>query len=233
MEAAGLYTISSMQQLATVRDRPNISGALVEELREMIVDGRLPAGRLNEVSLAARLGVSRTPLREALGRLTAEGAVTSSPRIGFFIRELSSEEFAQIYPIRAILDVEALRLSGIPSTRRITHLENLNRAIRAAANTEKVISLDDQWHLDLLAGCPNPVLIDLIRQFMRRTRRYEIALMRERTNVHAAADNHQKILRALRRRDLPRACEALRENLEGGTQPVLDWLAAREKRAGK
>ncbi len=220
-----------MQSLSAVRDRPNLSDALVEELREWIVDGRLPEGeRLNEVRLAQRLGVSRTPLREALGRLAAEGAVASSPRIGFSVRPLSPQEFADIYPIRAILDPEALRLSGVPSPRRIARLETLNREILAAAQTEKVIALDDAWHLELLADCGNGVLIDLIRQFMRRTRRYEIALMRERAHVRGAADDHKKILAALSRGDLPRACEALRRNLQSGTKPILAWLEARERK---
>jgi DNA-binding GntR family transcriptional regulator len=211
-------------------DRPNISEALVVTLREMIVDGRLPAGeRLNEVHLAASLGVSRTPLREALGRLAAEDALTSSPRIGYSVRPLTVEEFRQIYPIRAILDPEALRLSGVPPPRRLARLAELNRKIFEASDPEDVIALDDEWHLALICDCPNRVLIGLIEQFMRRTRRYETALMRERSNVRGAADDHKKILASLRARDLSRACEALRRNLQSGIEPVLAWLAAREK----
>lgn len=224
-----------MQLLAAALDRPNLSEALVIALREMIVDGRLAAGeRLNEVQLAASLGVSRTPLREALGRLAAEEALSSSPRIGYSVRPLTAEEFRQIYPIRAILDPEALRLSGIPSPRRMAGLAALNRKILEASDPEDVITLDDEWHLELVADCPNRVLLGLIEQFMRRTRRYETALMRERSNVRGAADNHKKILAALRTRDLPRACEALRRNLQSGIGPVLEWLKAREKAsAGK
>ena len=224
-----------MQALAVALDRPNISEALVVTLREMIVDGRLPAGgRLNEVHLAASLGVSRTPLREALGRLAAEEALTSSPRIGYSVRPLTVEEFRQIYPIRAILDPEALRLSGVPSPRRTARLADLNRKILEASDPEDVIALDDQWHLALVSDCPNKVLIGLIEQFMRRTRRYETALMRERSNVRGAADDHKKILTALRARDLGRACEALRRNLQSGIEPVLAWLKTREKTsAGK
>lgn len=224
-----------MQNLAEAIDRPNISEALVAALREMIVDGRLPAGeRLNEVHLAASLGVSRTPLREALGRLAAEDALTSSPRIGYFVRPLTIEEFQQIYPIRAILDPEALRLAGVPPPRRMARLEAQNRNILEGADPEKVISLDDAWHLELLSDCPNRVLIGLIEQFMRRTRRYELALMRERRNVRGATDDHKKILAALRSRDLGRACEALRRNLQSGIEPVVAWLKTREgKSAGK
>jgi DNA-binding GntR family transcriptional regulator len=224
-----------MQTLAEALDRPNISEALVVTLREMIVDGRLPAGeRLNEVHLAVRLGVSRTPLREALGRLAAEDALTSSPRIGYSVRPLTVEEFQQIYPIRAILDPEALRLSGVPPPRRMARLAELNRKIFEASDPEDVIALDDEWHLALVSDCSNRVLIGLIEQFMRRTRRYETALMRERSNVRGAADDHKKILAALRARDLGRACEALRRNLQSGIEPVLAWLKAREKSsAGK
>lgn len=218
-----------MQPLALVLDRPNLREALVEELREQIVDGRLPDGtRLNEVHLAASLGVSRTPLREALGRLAAEGALTSSPRLGYFVRRLTVEEFRQIYPIRAILDPEALRLAGVPAPRQMARLTALNRRILEARGAEKVISLDDAWHLELLSGCPNKVLIELIEQFMVRTRRYELALMRERRNVRGANDGHRKILNALGRNDLGGACDALARNLQTGIEPVLDWLKTRE-----
>jgi DNA-binding GntR family transcriptional regulator len=225
--------MSSMQKLALVRDRPNLAEALVAELREMVVDGRLADGqRVNEVHLATSLGVSRTPLREALGRLAAEGALRSSPRVGYFVRRLTADEFREIYPIRALLDPEALRLAGVPAARQIARLEALNRTILDTEDAEKVISLDDEWHLDLVSGCPNRVLIGLIEQFMSRTRRYELALMRERRNVAGANDGHKRILTALRRGDLDRACDALRRNLQSGAEPILDWLRAREERTG-
>jgi DNA-binding GntR family transcriptional regulator len=218
-----------MQNLALPLDRPNLSDSLVVALRHRVVDGRLPAGeRVNEVHLAASLGVSRTPLREALGRLVAEGALSAVPRIGFFVSPLTLEEFQQVYPIRAILDPEALRVAGIPPAPRLSQLRALNRDIRAATDPDKVIELDDAWHLELLAGCPNRVLLDLIEQFMRRTRRYELALMRERPNVLVSAGNHDKILAALRSGDLAAACDALRLNLTWGVEPIEAWLRERK-----
>ena len=220
-----------MQRQAALPERPNISEAIAEELRRRIVDGRLPDGeRLNEVHLAASLGVSRTPLREALGRLAAEGALTSSPRIGYFVRRLTTEEFEQIYPIRAILDPEALRLAGVPSPSQMTRLTSLNEKILEARGAEKVIALDDAWHLDLISGCPNKVLIELIEQFLARTRRYELAFMKELRHVRQATDSHKAILAALRKRNLDGACEALRRNLQAGTEPVLEWLREREQK---
>jgi DNA-binding GntR family transcriptional regulator len=221
-----------MQKQSLPLDRPNISEALVVALRERIVDGRLPAGeRVNEVHLATSLGVSRTPLREALGRLAAEGGLTIVPRLGFFVRPLTLDEFQQIYGIRPLLDPEALRLAGIPPPECIARLEALNRKIGDARNAHKVIELDDAWHLELHAGCPNRVLIDLIEQFMRRTRRYEVALMRECGHVRVSVAEHDRITAALRAGDLAAACEALRHNTQSGFEPVVSWLRAREAKA--
>ena len=208
--------------------RANIAQTLVDEVRAMIVDGRLAEGeRVNEVHLAARLGVSRTPLREALGRLAAEGALTSSPRIGYFVRLLTVEELEQIYPIRALLDPEALRLSGIPPGKRLRELEAANERIGRARNAAEVIRSDDAWHRLLVMDCPNAVLIALIEHFMLRTRRYELALMRERRHVRTAGDDHRRILDSLAAGDLARACEELRRNMENGIEPIAAWLRAR------
>jgi DNA-binding GntR family transcriptional regulator len=210
--------------------RPNISGELAAALRNMIVEGRLPEGsRINEVHLSAQLGVSRTPLREALARLAQEGALSNVPRIGWFVRPLTLDELEQIYPIRALLDPEALRIAGVPDAAHIHRLERLNRRLLEAESPDRRIELDDEWHLALIAGCPNRVLIDLIKQFIGRTRRYEIALMRDRRNVAAAIDTHSEIMAALRKGDLGAACEALRRNLTTGFEPIAAWLRERER----
>ena len=213
--------------LAVSRD--NISDAVAGELREMIVDGRLPAGeRINEVRLSEWLGVSRTPLREALNRLSAEGALTSTPRLGYFVRPLTLEEFEQIYDIRPILDPEALRLAGLPPPERIERLEELNRELAAVRDPEQAIALDDAWHMELLDDCPNRVLVELIQNMMQRTRRYELALMRETRNVIRTTEDHGRILAALRDKDLSAACAALKHNMQSGRASIVEWLVARE-----
>ncbi|HTD53359.1 MAG TPA: GntR family transcriptional regulator, partial [Thermoanaerobaculia bacterium] len=171
-------------QLAAAVHRPNISESVATTLRQMIVNGRLePGGRINEVHLAARLKISRTPLREALTRLVAEGALTIVPRFGFYVCPLTIEEFEQIYPIRALLDPAALRAAGLPSDKKLARLVALNRRLGETRDPEAAIALDDAWHLELLADCPNAVLMGLIEQFIWRTRRYELALMREKRNL--------------------------------------------------
>ena len=210
-------------------DQPNISATLADTVREMIVDGRLPAGsRVNEVHLARALGVSRTPLREALMRLTTEGALTVRPRLGFHVAPLSMEELADIYPIRALLDPEALRLAGKPSPQQLAKLAAINAKIANARSPRVVIALDDEFHLELLKDCPNRSLLALIEQFQYRTRRYELALMRGRANVRETVKQHNVVLSRLRRGDLAGACAALRANMESGRAPIEAWLRERE-----
>jgi DNA-binding GntR family transcriptional regulator len=219
-------------QHPTPLHRANISQQVAAAVRQMIVDGALVAGeRINEVRLSQALGVSRTPLREALGRLAAEGALTSTPAIGWSVRPLTVEEFQQLYAIRPILDPEALRLAGLPSPKRLARLEALNRRFAAATEAEAAIALDDEWHLELIAACPNRVLIELIENIILRTRRYEVALLRERPNLIRASEDHDRILAALRSGDLVEACAGLKRNMESANGPMIAWLTSRQARA--
>lgn len=215
-------------------ERLNLAEALANTVRDMIVDGRLPAGeRINEVHLAGRLKVSRTPLREALSRLVSEGALRSVARHGFFVRPLSAAEVHSIYPIRALLDPTALRLTGIPEPERIARLREINGLLAKAREASEAVRLDDEFHLGLLFGCPNPVLIELIEQFMWRTRRYELGLMARGVNMAGAVAAHGRILNALEAGDLDLACVELEGNMMRGKKPILDWLAAREPQREK
>src|SRR3954465_2999259 len=83
-----------------------------DHLRSEILAGHLePGTELAEVALSEQLGVSRGPLREAIGRLAAEGLVTVRPRRGAVVRSLSKEEFVELYQVREALELMAVRLA--------------------------------------------------------------------------------------------------------------------------
>ena len=200
----------------------------------MILRGHLGDGaRINEVQLAAELGISRTPLREGLAQLVSEGVVRSEPRRGFFVAPLTISEFEQLYDIRPLLDPEALRLSGVPSSASLDRLDKINRRMLAAKAAPAAINLDDEWHMELLAGCPNQVLVGMIQQTIGRTRRYEYALFRETKNVWAASNEHELIVSALRRGDLASACRLLEQNMRSGKAPIITWLTNRSRAFGR
>src|SRR4051812_43701219 len=133
-------------------ERANTTDHVADAVRQMIVDGQLADGaRINEVHLAASLQVSRTPLREALGRLVTEGAIYNVPRIGYFVSPLTVDELEQLYPVRALLDPEALRLAGAPPPALLDRLTELNRRMLTASDAAERIDVDDEWHLLLIS----------------------------------------------------------------------------------
>jgi DNA-binding GntR family transcriptional regulator len=216
-----------MQMIEPLK-RSNTSDLVAEAVREMIVDGRLPDGeRVNEVRLAQSLGVSRTPVREALSRLASEGALTSTPSAGYRVQPLTVDEFEQLYGLRPILDPEALRLSGLPGAAEIQRLCRINNALAKERDGASAIAIDDEFHLELIARCPNRLLVDIIRNVMQRTKRYELGLMRETNNVVRAAEEHKAVLQALRNKNLKAACAALKRNMLSGSDPIRAWLKQR------
>lgn len=206
-------------------DRANLSEVVAESVRNRIIEGLVePGERLNEVHLANELQVSRTPVREALTRLASEGFVTALPRRGFFVADLDDEEIEQLYKIRAILDPAALELGGLPGREALDELDRINRRILATrGDPSRTVDVDDEWHIKLLAHCPNQILLDLIRQFMARTRPYEHAYMRETSNVEVVVREHRKIQRFLSDGDLEGACGALFRNMQSAVAPLLEW----------
>lgn len=213
-----------------VSSRVNISSDLCQLIRREVVDGTLPPGeRINEVHLSGRLEVSRTPLREALSRLVAEGLIESVPRRGFFTRELSVEEVRQLYPLRALLDPHALHLVGIPDRHCIAELRQLNDQIANVRRPNVAVDLDNQWHRRLLLECPNQLLLEMIEQLIWKTRRYEYAYLAETRNLQVATEEHEAIAVALERSDLSSACALLAKNMASTTEPLVAWLESREQ----
>jgi DNA-binding GntR family transcriptional regulator len=201
--------------------RSNLSHALEDAIRARIDRGELPAGsRINEVHVAAALGVSRTPVREALTRLSGESLVEMRPKHGFYVRPMSADELGELYAIRLQLDPWALRLAGLPGPAVIDQLEAINAALAATTDASVAIDRDDEWHLLLLAHCPNRVLLGLIRQMMWRTRRYEHVYFSSQANRTAAVGEHARLIEMLRAQDLEAACGWLTANMSTAV-PVL------------
>lgn len=226
--APGLTVYSMQMNVSLPNERRNLGQDLATELRRRIVSGELAdTSRINEVHLARDLGVSRTPLREALIGLVASGLVAVRPRRGFFVAPLDAKELADLYSMRAVLDPHALGLAGTPPAGRLDSMAALNAGLKRTAGPGRLVELDNAWHRALIAHCPNKVLLRTIEQFMVLTQRYELAYFRENEHVTVAFEEHDSILAALADGDLAAACRALRRNLQSAVKPLQNWLQAR------
>src|SRR5688572_14607614 len=115
-----------------------------------------PGTRVKDTHLAGELGVSRTPVREALLRLAREGVLAADMGRGFRVQPLDRVEMEETGAILATLEGLALTLSGDISTEQLGQLSELDRELGAVrADPNRCIDLDQQWHQTLLQGCPN------------------------------------------------------------------------------
>lgn len=212
--------------------RANLSAEVARRIRDRVISGELrPGARLQEIPLSKDLGVSRTPVREALATLVAEGFLVAEARRGVSVADLLPDEVAELYPLRSLLDPVALQLSVPLPEARIEELRALNRQMealsRGSGDPAELVDLDDQWHRLLLEGCPNGILLGFIEQVIAKSRRYEFAYMSETGNVSIATDQHETILRALSAGDVGLACQTLAENMTSAREPLLAWLRSR------
>ncbi len=212
----------------TVNQYEPISRQAASVIRAMIIDGEITDGaRINEVHLSEKLGISRTPVREGLVHLMAENIVEAIPRRGFFACALTVSEFSDLYDLRPLLDPQALLLGGQPIEPEIDQIEDANQAFMEATDGRAAVNADDHFHRLLLGRCANGALLKIIENLIARTQRYELALFSETTWAPTAGNDHAKIIKALRNRDLAKAADCLRHNLSSGKEPILAWLSAR------
>ena len=195
-------------------------------LQERIVKGDLlPGNRLQDVLLAAELGVSRTPVREALLRLEREGLVESDPNRGFFVAPMSRQEVLEIYPIVWALECLALDACEPPASPQIQALRQINAEMAAgAADPLRRQELDLRWHQTLLESCGNERLKELLAGLKQIVRRYECLYMRDAALVRRSVRDHAEILEALMKRKPRLARRLLERNWRAGMESVLTQL---------
>lgn len=192
--------------------REPLHRAVTRELRRRILHADLPPGsKLNESRLAAELAVSRTPLREALHRLTQEGFLTVSPGRGWSVARLSSREVRELFAIIAELEVKALEWSGVPDMQTLTELSEINARFARVEDVEAALALNGEWHRTLVRGCPNGHLRGFIEEIRLRVYRYEYYYFQTVSeHVKTAARLHKAVTDALARGDLAAAHSAVR-----------------------
>jgi DNA-binding GntR family transcriptional regulator len=194
------------------------------KLRGWIIDGTLkPQENLRDHEIAAVLGVSRTPVREALRRLEDEGLVETALNRWTRVASLDLTKAAETYVIIEALEVLALEQAFPRLTRGdLRGLEDANRAMQKAARQQEpalAVIADEDFHELFIRHANNGELLLLLRQLKTRLRRVELAYFDATPRVHASFREHAAIIEALQERSLSRACAALR----------LNWAASLER----
>lgn len=203
-------------------------------LRQSILTGELkPGERLMEIHLADKLGVSRTPIREAIRMLELEGLVTMIPRRGAEVAQITEKNLREVLEVRGALDALAVELA----CERITQeeLEQLKKACdhfeeetkKGSAN--QVAQADVALHDIILKASRNEKLVQMIGNFSQQMYRYRLEYVKDEAHYEMLILEHQRIYEAIRDRDKERGAEAIRTHIDNQEKAVIRMITERKK----
>lgn len=200
-------------------DNKTLRARVHQHLRDGILSGRIPPGTvLQEVPLAGSLGVSRGPVREALGDLAAEGLVTITPRRGAVVSTLTKQDFLEAYQVREALEAMAVRLAvPIMTAARFATLEGAQeRMIDAAARADQRGFFDGNiaFHEAWVEASGNGKLLDIYRRLMAQLVVYRRPSAFLRGGLDLSIREHQGIIDAARAGDADQAATLMLQHIE-------------------
>ena len=213
-------------------DRPSSVDRVYDTLRAMAVQFDFkPGERINETTWTKALNVSRTPLREALNRLVAEGFLTFASGQGFFCRLLSPEKVLELYHLRCAVECEALRrgvatASASEIAALCAYLDQTEPAYGAESDLSTLLEMDERFHMGLVGLSGNDEFLRLARNVndrIRYVRLINLRQLQEAGQLGQGGDGlsaHRVIAEAVRQRQADRAVAALRAHV-ADDDPVL------------
>lgn len=197
-------------------------------LRDMVLDGTLkPGERLNEVSLAADLGISRGPLREAIQRLVSEGLLTVISHRGAFVRTFTRQEIVDLYELRTALELHAVRLlCRRAADADLADLEAVLSAAqeKVAETTETAYPPELDFHLQIVVLTNNQALLSAALETQRLLSLARTMSASKPTRARAAVVEHEELVAALKDRDQERAVRRMEEHLQHSMESAIAAL---------
>lgn len=211
-----------------------VGGSLVDAayrmMRQRILDNQwAPGYRALEQELALALGMSRTPVREALIRLRKEGLVEVIPRHGMSVLPISADDMRDIYEMLTALESMAAELAGRrhPNERELKPLLEASRAMARALKADDLegwAAADESFHRHLVALSGNRLLIDAVQNCWDRAHRARMVTLRMRPKPMHSTREHMEVVEKIRAGDARAASEAHRAHRERGSRELLAIL---------
>lgn len=215
--------------MAEENELPQGQGAY-RRLLDDIRNGTLaPGTRLRETDLADRLGISRTPVREAIRQLEADGLVTHLPRQGATIRSLDHAEIVELYEMRAVLEGTAARLAArAASDIELAELAALNGDMATAIAGPPAREVNRQFHRMLLDAARNRFLVKSMSALQKTLLILGPTTLADPSRATAAVAEHAAVLAALQARDGAKAESAMRAHVDAALAARLRGMRDRE-----
>lgn len=194
---------------------------VAEQLRQRIFRRELePGSWIDELKIAEEFGISRTPLREALKVLAAEGLVTMKVRRGAYVTEMSEKDLRDVYHLLSLLESDAARVVAERATEaQLNTLQDLHAELEAAvADREKFFAINERFHMHLLEMADNrwrSQMVADLRKVMKLNRHN--SLFRQ-GRIEDSLNEHRAILAAMVARDAPATMAAMQAHFKQGLE---------------
>lgn len=210
----------------TSEDRPNLTEAAYEQMIDILIRGELrPGDVITERKMGERLNASRTPIREALSRLEAEGLVFKQANRGVTVSPFSAETFIEILNVRQLLEGESARLAaGNLSKAFIAQIRSSLAALDAnpKPTLQEIWDVDDMLHGAIAEAAGNQLMASMIRDLRRRTHVFNA--YRNHSRPGFAIQDNAHLLDALESGDRDRAKDAMVEHIAAVKTAIIEKL---------
>jgi len=207
----------------------NLSEKIYKILKDQIINEELkPGERLLDEKLASEFGVSRTPVREALTRLSSEGLIEITPRSGMYVKRLSRKDVEEIYEIRKVLEgLAARQATPIIDDKELNQLSLLlNKAQRSLDSDDRqiCIDLDIRLHDAILKNCQNSRLTSIMNNLNTLIHVFRVRVARNKEKARQALIEHEAILKAIKVRDADKAEKMMMEHIEKSKKYIFSYF---------
>jgi DNA-binding GntR family transcriptional regulator len=215
-----------MKNILKIEGYELLSQKVYRILKTEIIKGNLkPGTKLLEGKIAGQMGISRTPIREALRELVAEGFVKINPNQGIVVSNVSIEDIQEVLQIRGVLEGLAARLAApIINGEEIKELERYLKQMEKFSNKNDILSYsekDSEFHELILDICGNKRLIQIRGNLTDQAHRYRIRSLSIPGRVKYSLKEHQEILEALKRKDSEQADRLSQKHIENVLTNIL------------
>lgn len=204
-----------------------------QTLREYIIKGKLkPGERLREISLADQLGVSRTPVREAIHKLEREGLVDLLPRRGALVAKMTEKKIRDVLEIREVLEVLAghLACENINED-QLNHLRELAEEFKnslQSADENKQAELDESFHQHIYQAANNKLLVQMLHTLREKMYLYRLAYIKDEDSHGTLIKEHESIINALAEGNNKKVEEYMKEHIQNQAQSIISGLREKE-----
>ena len=202
------------------------SSAVTRLLRQALDQGRWASGAaLRQEEIAAELGVSRVPVREALFLLQAEGLLRMVPNKGMYVRTVSAGDLRELFRLRSLIEADVLA-EAVPlhTAATLNRVETIQAALDKAASVADWIAGDREFHEALYAPAQRGESMDIVRRLRFQVDRYYFARLKPGTRAQGWHEEHHALIRAVRRRDAKAALKVLQAHLAQTERSALAAL---------